>query len=285
MTLDENTLLAFKQLQKLVFNSFEKIADNVYAGMDEQMAAQLISQELSHQGITRYFHRPFVWFGERSRFLNFKRPLHITGFELPHLGQEFLPTKKKLAQGMSVIFDVAPIYHDLMIDIGHSFIFDKSENSQQKNEALALLPVLRKMILELVLQEKSMGEIYRKLDSFLTAINYENVHSLYPLGVLGHQVEKLPALFLSSLIPKVALMGFEFPAYAQLARQKIRHLNKIKTSSPFWTKNSLDRPCVGLWAIEPHIARGQVGVKFEELLVIKENTAYWLDDTLPHVRY
>ena len=40
----------------------------------------------------------------------------------------------------------------------------------------------------------------------------------------------------------------------------------------------------GLWAMEPHLALGDVGVKFEEILIIDENGARWLDDDLPHHR-
>ncbi len=43
-------------------------------------------------------------------------------------------------------------------------------------------------------------------------------------------------------------------------------------------------PAPGLWAVEPHIGFGEVGVKFEELLVITEGDAHWLDDDVPHVR-
>jgi Xaa-Pro aminopeptidase len=40
----------------------------------------------------------------------------------------------------------------------------------------------------------------------------------------------------------------------------------------------------GLWAVEPHLATKGVGVKFEELLLIDDNGAQWLDDDLPHHR-
>lgn len=36
--------------------------------------------------------------------------------------------------------------------------------------------------------------------------------------------------------------------------------------------------------MEPHIGFREVGIKFEELLVVTEDDAYWLDDDLPHVR-
>ena len=52
----------------------------------------------------------------------------------------------------------------------------------------------------------------------------------------------------------------------------------------------VDRPplraCAGAGprAVEPHLGFAGVGAKFEELLVITEDDAYWLDEDLPHVR-
>jgi hypothetical protein len=40
----------------------------------------------------------------------------------------------------------------------------------------------------------------------------------------------------------------------------------------------------GLWTVGPHIGLAGVGVKFEELLVVTEDDAFWLDDDLPHRR-
>jgi hypothetical protein len=40
----------------------------------------------------------------------------------------------------------------------------------------------------------------------------------------------------------------------------------------------------GIWAVEPHIGKGPVGAKWEELLVVTDKTAFWLDEDVPHVR-
>lgn len=34
----------------------------------------------------------------------------------------------------------------------------------------------------------------------------------------------------------------------------------------------------GVWAIEPHLRADGWGAKFEELLVVEDGRAYWLDD-------
>jgi hypothetical protein len=57
--------------------------------------------------------------------------------------------------------------------------------------------------------------------------------------------------------------------------------------SPNWnhTRSSDHPPTPGLWAVEPHLGKNGVGAKFEEILVITETDAYWLDDGgLPHHR-
>ena len=55
---------------------------------------------------------------------------------------------------------------------------------------------------------------------------------------------------------------------------------------PVWNDSARAdyRPTPGLWALEPHIGRDGVGVKFEELLVVTEDDAYWLDDHLLHTQ-
>ncbi len=55
---------------------------------------------------------------------------------------------------------------------------------------------------------------------------------------------------------------------------------------PIWNDRTLadQPPAPGLWAVAPHIGRDGVGVKFEELLVVTEDDAYWLDDHLPHTQ-
>jgi hypothetical protein len=50
-----------------------------------------------------------------------------------------------------------------------------------------------------------------------------------------------------------------------------------KQATPIWNHES-DRPCEpGLWAIEPHIGKGAIGVEREELTGVTDDGAYWLD--------
>lgn len=61
--------------------------------------------------------------------------------------------------------------------------------------------------------------------------------------------------------------------------------------SPLWSpyRCSGHPPQPGLWAVEPHPGFRGTGAKFGEILVVtdsrdSEQSAFWLDDDLPHVR-
>jgi len=58
------------------------------------------------------------------------------------------------------------------------------------------------------------------------------------------------------------------------------------THTPNWNHTrQCDCPVQpGLWAVEPHVGLGAVGAKFEEILVVDERDASYLDDDLPHLR-
>ena len=58
---------------------------------------------------------------------------------------------------------------------------------------------------------------------------------------------------------------------------------ELNTVVPFWNGSSNHRAEPGLWAVEPHIGKQDVGVKWEEILVVTDSTAYWLYDDLPLV--
>jgi hypothetical protein len=40
----------------------------------------------------------------------------------------------------------------------------------------------------------------------------------------------------------------------------------------------------GLWAIEPHFGNERFGIKFEEILVVKNGRATWLQEDPPHMK-
>ena len=128
--------------------------------------------------------------------------------------------------------------------------------------------------MELVQSRCSISKLYSAVAKNLSDKGYRNCHGLYPLGVLGHRIGKLPKTFL----PNLSVMGFEPPAYAYL----LKHV--VQKNAPFLTAEE-DAPLTdGLWAIEPHIGTDDFGVKFEEIMVVNGEEIYWLDNDLPHVK-
>jgi len=124
----------------------------------------------------------------------------------------------------------------------------------------------------------TLASVYAAVDLLIEKQGYQNRHSKYPLGVLAHKVDATrPA-------PKRTFLGFGLPSLRSLAESTLHGLES--RTSPFWSsgRTSRHRATPGLWAVEPHLGFGGFGAKFEELLVVTEGGAHWLDDDLPHTR-
>ncbi len=263
-------LEAIKAAQRLAYAAVTHVRAKLTEGMTEIEAAKLIEDYFTERGHRLYFHKPFAWFGDRTGFVGFKRPFHATLDSLiPSTGIGFLPTDRMLTTGMAVTLDVAPTIEGLAVDIGYSFSFGANPKVDQ---ARVDLLKFRELIVSLAKRKLPICEIYSATDKLLSELGYRNCHGLYPLGVLGHRIGALPL----KELPKISIMGFHPQAYAYLIKEKLK--------GPAIMTATEKRPLsVGLWAIEPHLGFGDAGVKFEEILVVTEDDAYWLDDELPHV--
>ncbi|MFO1471733.1 MAG: M24 family metallopeptidase [Turneriella sp.] len=294
----DTDLANFRECQKLAYQAVTAVAAKLKAGDTERYAAELIDQELKSYGISRYFHAPFAWFGARTAFQGIDRPFDTRAFPSkllpPHFGQKFMPTETQLTEGMCVILDVAPIFNDCAADIGYSYAFGRNERVEK---ALDDLAVFRPLILGGVCKEKTMAEIYEDVSVALADLGYENCHAKYPQGVLGHKVGKIPTRFL----PRIPVMRFEVSTFLYLAAEEVsRLINPWDNHTALWAEDSRVSADPGLWAVEPHVgvAHGgaavgggteagtpteEFGVKWEEIIHITENNAYYLDEALPHV--
>ncbi len=260
-----------KAIQRLAYEAAVTTRKKLKVGMTEKEACHLMEEFFHEKNHKLFFHRPFAWFGDRSNFTNFKRPSPPkAGQILPHLGREFMPTNRKLEAGMAVTLDVAPAVNGLAVDIGYSFGIEENAEITQARKDLVLI---RDEILNGAQNKLPIKEIYRQIERTIIKLGYRNCHDLYPLGVLGHKIGKLPLLKL----PRISLMGFHPQAYLYL-------LKEISRGSALMTEDEIRPMSAGLWAIEPHIGTKEFGVKFEEIMVITESgDAYWLDNELPHV--
>lgn len=254
----------FRDVQRLAYACAEAVAAELTPGVTEREAAARMQRWLEARGVDDWFHRPFAWFGDRTAF---------RGLIAPH---QFFPTDRRLAPGMAFILDVAPIVDGYVADIGYA-------GSLGANAALdqARLDLLahRALILAGVKARKPFCAIYTEVDALLASQGYDNRHRCYPFGVLAHRVDRVagPGAGLT-------LAGFGLRGLGSLLRSFTVGLPA--GWSPLWGQSitSNHPPEPGLWAIEPHLGRQGLGAKFEELLVVTPNDAYWLDDDVPHVR-
>jgi hypothetical protein len=101
--------------------------------------------------------------------------------------------------------------------------------------------------------------------------------------VLGHKVGVQPFRLVDSFL----VGGFDLRTLGYIASQMVEQkLTPASKKSPLWNKSNTAAVSAepGLWALEPHIGKNGVGAKWEELLVVTDSDAYWLDDDLPHVQ-
>lgn len=137
----------------------------------------------------------------------------------------------------------------------------------------------RQLILSRIQQRHSMAAVSRAVDHLCQQQGVEARHKAYPFSVLAHKVDTV-----SPRMPVLNLARFGLRSLSELVTQ-VRN-GRREGWSPLWnsTRHSDHAPAAGLWAVEPHLGFQDVGAKFEELLVITDTDAYWLDDALPHVR-
>ncbi|TGK44660.1 M24 family metallopeptidase [Leptospira andrefontaineae] len=290
-TYPKEELESYRKVQALAYEAVESVRKELYPGITEKEAARKIDDYIRNAGGTSFFHYGFAWFGDRTAFRGFKRPLSLNYLRkeeglLPHFGGKFQPSNRRLEEGMAVILDVAPTFAGRAADVGYAFSFGKNP---EHDKALANLEEYRELILRRVLEERTLSEIYLEVDARIRASGYVNCHSIYPQGVLGHKVGRLPAYNL----PGGRVNGFPFQTFAYLFPQMIKDLIPgVSGHSPLWGEGSDFRAEPGLWAVEPHIGKiyngskgsESFGAKWEEILVVTDSTAYWLDEDLPHVR-
>ncbi len=268
MTVTPDDISRFRAIQKLAYRCVEAVQREVRVGMTERVVSEMMRRWLKDHGVSEYFHLPFAWFGDRTSFSG--RWNHL----------KFAPTRRRLEPGMPVILDVGPSVDGYCADIGYGFCL--GENPVWEKIQDDLKPY-RDLILELVKQRRTARAIYLAVDALAARQGYETRHKAYPGQVLAHQVMRLPnnagrRLFLGGL----GLGAVQGIAGGIGAAQLFGKAEKW----PLWNdRPESDVPVTeGFWAVEPHLGKGPVGSKWEEILVVTGNEAFWLDDEPPHVR-
>lgn len=258
-------LARFKALQRLAYDCAETVARELQPGVTEKQVAQKMKVWLLDHGVDDWFHQPFAWFGDRTAFRGFR------GFN-----PRFFPSSRRLEENMPYILDCAPVQGGAVADIGYSGCLGHNPMLEQLMDDLA---AHRELILRLIRQRQSMAEVSRAVDRLCVSQGVEPRHKAYPFSVLAHQVGPLDERSRRFSVARFGVRSVVWLSRAMAAGQR-------KGQSPLWSsgKRSDHAPMPGLWAVEPHLGFYGVGAKFEELLVITDTNAWWLDDDLPHVR-
>jgi Xaa-Pro aminopeptidase len=262
---DPADLAKFRELQQLAYAAAESVGQTLEPGVTEKQAAQRIREYLIERGVQDWFHTPFAWFGDRTAFRRFRTPL------------QFFPTHRRLEEGMPFILDCAPVRGGYLADIGYAGCLGTNPIFEQ---LMADLAQYRELIVTRVNDGAPLQQIYCDVDELITRHGYDNRHRVYPGRVIGHQIGKV-----HSRLPKFITAGFGVRSLQTLVGDLI--VERMHHRSPLWADGEIsNHPATpGLWAVEPHIGFRDVGVKFEEILVVTgSGDAYWLDDDLPHVR-
>ena len=139
----------------------------------------------------------------------------------------------------------------------------------------------RELILDLVKKRTHLSEVSQAVDRLCVRQGVEPRHKAYPFQVLAHRVEKLRD---DGKPQHNSVMNFGVRNISELVLDRVKGLRE--GWSPLWSSGSGSDhpPTPGLWAVEPHLGFRGVGAKWEELLVVTEDDAFWLDDDVPHVR-
>jgi Xaa-Pro aminopeptidase len=263
-------LQRFSAVQKLAYEVVEAVQARLQTGMTEKDAVRMLRAELESRGVTHMFHDPFAWFGERAAFRKF------------WINLKFLPSKTRLQQGMPVILDIAPIVDGYSADIGYCFVHGGDPVVDKMDRVLLQV---RDHILQAARAGKTMRAIYREVDQIIEAAGFINVHRYYPHRVIGHRLGRIQV----GAMHRLRWLGFGLPTYVSLmSRTWLAKLLPKHVESPLWNDG---RECghalrEGVWAVEPHIATPdqRLGTKWEEILVVTQDNAYWLNDEATHCR-
>jgi Xaa-Pro aminopeptidase len=253
-----------RDVQRLAYRCAEEIGAGLEAGVSEREAARRMRRWLEDAGVDDWLHVPFAWFGDRTAFRGFSTPL------------AFFPTERRLERGMPFILDCAPVVRGAAADIGYSGALGHNAVVEQIARDLR---EHRALILDGVRARRPLSEIYADVDRLAARQGFTNRHREYPFHVIGHRLDRLAAGRGRGVVAAFGLRSVRAIARSVVVAAR-------QGWSPLWAsgRRSQHAPVPGLWAVEPHLALGGVGAKFEEILVVTETDAWWLDDDLPHVR-
>ena len=255
----------FRDLQRVSFNILEQAAAELELGETEKSVAHKLVKLYRKAGASSFFHLPVVLFGDRTA--------------LPgnwSVGK-FFPKSKPLQHNDSVILDAAPLFGGYLVDTSYSFCFGESDTHRQMMQHLSQY---RESVLAAVNTGQSFKAIADQVADTMLQQGYCVAHTKHPGEVLGHR-----AIQTANLPLQLRLQGFDALSLTWFKMKDSLAMHGLGRQSPLWNSlnSSNHKPHDGLWLVEPHAGFESVGAKWEEILVIADGQARWLDETPPHV--
>jgi len=256
-------LAQFRKFQKTCFDIQRQMASELTEGITETEVAHKLFRRYKLAGAGNFFHLPVVLFGDRTG---------LPGqWKLGH----FMPKQRRLKQNDAVILDGAPLFDGFMVDTSYSFCFG---NNPAHDTMMKHLLEQRVLIKDLVNTQASFRDIAQIVAETGAKLGYDSVHEKHPGEVLGHRALRVRG-------PQNWRLKGSDGASLSWFLMKIWLSRFFPVLSPLWNRSpaSNHAPTDGLWMVEPHFSNGDFGAKWEEILVIQDGQADWLDDKLPHV--
>ncbi|MGD2133657.1 MAG: M24 family metallopeptidase [Maricaulaceae bacterium] len=256
----------FAELQRTSFSILEETGAQLAEGDTEEEVGRLLFAKYREAGAAAFFHLPVVLFGER------------TALPGDWSVRDFYPRRRGLQSGESVILDAAPIFDGYMVDTSYSFCF--GENAEHR-EMMTRLSRFREGVRSAVERGEHFKTIAENVARDIRQDGYEPVHTKHPGEVLAHR-----GLKRADLPVKWRIRGFDGLSLGWFIVKGEAVKRGLSKGPPTWNDGAAcDHPPLdGLWMVEPHAGAGPVGAKWEEILVIQDGAARWLDDRPPHVR-
>lgn len=268
----------FRRVQRLAYDIALRVESQLQVGITEIEACTLVAAAQTEYEVIQVFHDPYVLFDGRTALGAGAHEEAETAIAPECPSNELAPTEQVLRDGDPAIIDVAPVAQGVSSDIAYSCVLGTNRAFKELDAGLARI---RSFLRDGIASRASMLMLYHQLDELVAARGWESIHHRQADRALGHLVFPLE----HETDRPSPLPGWGAVAAETMLAAGIDALDH-GTCYPLWNDSSFtDYPATpGLWAIEPHIGLDGVGVKFEELLVVTDDDAYWLDDDLPHVK-
>jgi Xaa-Pro aminopeptidase len=249
------------EAQRVTRSVVHDVVGTVRAGDTERELAERLEAGLVRAGVRTWLHTPYAWIGERTRFAGFH-----------HWEPDALPSGRRLEDAEAFILDAAPFVEGYPADYAYSGALGESH---EHTEMRLTLGALKPRIAEWARTAATGGALFEATGAAVREAGFDVVHHLYPAAVLGHRFDGLPRWL--QWLPRIG-WGFQPALVAGYGLALVRHC-LTRTRYPFLNDVSTERP-QGIFAVEPHLARGTLGAKFESILVVDGDETRWLDPGL-----